>query len=735
MPTTNEWSSAPASDLQSPSMLAGPRDGAAIGGQHTVLIVDDDPDILALAALHLGQSGYRVVPASDGAEALDLYGAERPDIVLVDLCMPGLDGFEIVAEIRRREPDALVPVLMLTAVGAAVAAEKAFAAGATDFIPKPLDPVLLDQRMRCALRNSGLARELREHRDRLRHAQTLARLGSWQFMARANLFDGSDELLEIFGLRRDTPMTLERVSAMVHPDDIDRVRQRLVAMFRKPAIGAVRDLEFRIVRDDRQVRVLNLLAEPARNKRGMVYGLFGVVQDVTERKRIEERLAYLDQYDPLTGLPNRLLFRDRLHQAMLDVRVRGDLIGLLAVDFAGLATVERAVGRQASEDFIREASERLKACVGESATVSHRGGTQFLVLLPAVGQVRKVGRVAESILVGFNTEVTAGGNSAVLAPNIGIAVHSPRSEGVVDDLIQAAMVAMQRSESHGGRAYRFFKQDMHDETVTRFRLESDLRQAMDRGEFSLRFQPQILAATGQAHGAEVLLRWNQDGHRRVPPDAFVPILEDTGLIIPVGAWLLREACRQIQDFDPAGGSELTIAVNLSARQLDDQALAEMVGGVLTETGLPPHRLELEITEHHLMANMDKAVRTLRTLRRLGVNIAIDDFGTGYSSLSYLRDLPIDSIKIDGSFIRGVSGDTVNAAIVGSTVGLAHSLGLRVVAEGVEQEADFEFLRQAGCDVIQGFLTGRPLDAAAFRQWLNRTVIPGDAADGVNLARR
>jgi diguanylate cyclase (GGDEF)-like protein/PAS domain S-box-containing protein len=448
-----------------------------------------------------------------------------------------------------------------------------------------------------------------------------------------------------------------------------------------------------------------------------------VVADITERKAAEQRLMYLANYDALTGLPNRTLLRDRLEHAMLQADRSDLLVGVLFLDLDRFKTVNDTLGHHSGDQLLSVVADRLKGCVRPGDTVARLGGDEFMVVVEGVGHVEDASHVAGQIRSAFDDPILLNGREVFVTPSIGITLY-PLDDSDTDALLRNADSAMYRAKELGGDGIQFFTQDLNERAAERLSLESSLRQALARDEFILHYQPRIDTATGVVVSAEALLRWNHPELGLVGPDRFIDILEEIGLIEPVGEWVLRTACAQAVAWRAAGVPPLRMAVNISPRQFRSQGLVEQVLQVLHDTGLPANGLELEITENVLVENVAVTREIIQSLSDHGVHIALDDFGTGYSALGYLRHFRIDTLKIDRSFITELPGQGDGARLVSALVAIARSLGLRVTAEGVETEAQLAFLTDLGCQEVQGFLYARALPPAEFEDWLASHVHAG-----------
>ncbi len=439
-------------------------------------------------------------------------------------------------------------------------------------------------------------------------------------------------------------------------------------------------------------------------------------RDLEERKRTERNMRHMAHHDALTDLPNRTLFRDRLTHAMAQADRYQQKLAVLFLDLDRFKAINDTLGHNVGDQLLRIAADRLQSCVRDCDTVARLGGDEFTVIVEDVGDRETAAIVAQKIIDTFSQPFNLHGHEVFVTTSVGITLY-PDDDEHIDALLRNADAAMYRAKECGRNNYQFYVPEMNVRARERLMLENALRRALVREEFTLYYQPRVDLHSGRVIGAEALLRWRHPELGLVPPAEFVPILEETGMIIPVGEWVLREACRQNRAWQDKGLSPVRMAVNLSVRQFVQKDLAGLVGLVLTETGLAAPYLELEITEELLLEHSAANSETLDRLRDLGVHISIDDFGTGYSSLSYLKRLPIHTLKIDKSFVRDITLDADGAAIVSAIIAMACNLRLNVLAEGVETDAQLAFLRAQGCNEIQGYSFSHPLPADEFERLL------------------
>ncbi|MBF0166525.1 MAG: EAL domain-containing protein [Alphaproteobacteria bacterium] len=440
----------------------------------------------------------------------------------------------------------------------------------------------------------------------------------------------------------------------------------------------------------------------------------GIFSDITERKKAEERIRNLAYFDVLTGLPNRRLFNDRLAMAINSAKRHHQRLAILFLDLDLFKRINDTLGHSVGDRVLEEMSNRLKLSMREADTVSRMGGDEFTVLMSEIHDVDDAVRSARRIIESIREPFLVEDRELFVTTSIGISVF-PEDGDNPEVLVKNADIAMYRAKDLGRNSYQLYTPQMNAKSFERLAMENEMRKAIERGEFLLNYQVKMNLDTGGIAGAEALVRWNHPDLGLVPPADFIPLAEDTGLIVPLGEWVLRAACQQNKAWQDRGLPPIRMAVNISPHQFNQADLVGRVRGILAETGLDPKYLELEVTESVLMEHMDIAALMLNELRSLGVVTSIDDFGTGYSSLAYLKRIPIDALKIDASFMHEIATDESDAEIVSAIIGLAHNLRLKVVAEGVETEEQIAFLRSHGCDEIQGFLVSRPVSAENFEQ--------------------
>ncbi|MCG3143644.1 MAG: hypothetical protein HONDAALG_00999 [Gammaproteobacteria bacterium] len=499
----------------------------------------------------------------------------------------------------------------------------------------------------------------------------------------------------------------------VHPGD----REACMRGYRSGlATRTAFSVEYRIRGSDGRYHWLLDNGMPRYTPDGAFAGYMGHAVEITERKEAEARIQQLALFDTLTGLPNRTLFRGRLERALARAEQHGLEIGVLFVDLDRIKSINDTLGHAAGDQMLREVGRRLSAAIGKHDTVARLGGDEFLIMMPELRASEEVTRLARRILAALATPCEIHGHTLHVTASIGVSIY-PRDGRDAETLQKHADVALYKAKEQGRNTYKLFDAAMNAQAHERLLLENGLRQALTRNELLLHYQPQIDLHTRAVVGVEALLRWQHRGSGLMPPAEFIAIAEDTGLIVPIGEWVLRTACRQARAWQAAGLPPLRIAVNVSVRQLKEPSFPGTIAGILTETGVRPELLEVEVTESGIMANPDRSASILREIQEMGVSIAVDDFGTGYSSLAYLKRLPINRLKIDRSFIRDIPGDVDDVAIAQTILAMARQLQLAVVAEGVESGEILQFLQASGCEEAQGYFISRPLSAEACAEFI------------------
>ncbi|MBT8441382.1 MAG: EAL domain-containing protein [Gammaproteobacteria bacterium] len=675
-----------------------------------ILVVDDDPIVRILSEQSLRAADFRVVSLADAASVLEQIDEIRPDVMLLDVQLPGMNGFTLCEELQRREVGLNVPVVVMTAHDDTAAVARAFEVGAQDFINKPIAWAVLPHRVSNILR-------IKSAFDKLQTSEKRNRVLLRAIPDQIHIVNAQGELLECLSEAR-YPLSAGDALESFLPADAARESRDYIE--RALHTGDIQTFEHDLG-DDRGQFETRLVAQNDET-------VLAIVRDITDRKEAEEKVHHLAYHDNLTGLPNRQHFSNRLRRAIRDARKNGQMLATLYIDLDRFKRINDTLGHRVGDALLKAVAKRLDHCVRTDdavARVEHPdeyeprlarlGGDEFVVVIEEIDDEAQVdvvaNRIRDSLLAPFKYE----GHQFVVTPSIGIALY-PRDGKKIDDLLMHADMAMYEAKASGRNNYRFYSEAMNLRSVERLDLENDLQNAIRDKAFQIHYQPKIDLRTSRIVGVEALLRWKHSERGWVSPAQFIPIAEETGLIVELGEWVVRQICAQICAWDRKGIDDISVAVNVSSGQFCREELLESVLRIVWETGIRPQSLELEITESMLMRNVDETKAALYAFKDAGLRISVDDFGTGYSSLNYLKQFPLDSLKIDRSFVQDLHRDRDDAAICAAILAMAKELDLSVVAEGVEIEEQLDFLRRHNCDQVQGFLFSKPLAASEFERF-------------------
>ena len=709
-----------------------------------VLLVDDDEVTLMLTAVALRERGFEITESAGGEQALAVLTDWMPDIIVLDAMMPGLDGFATCQELRRAPSFENMPVLMLTGLDDEASITRAYQVGATDFFVKSTQWSLLAGRLRYLLRSARTRQELERSKSKLARAQDLARMGSFDWRRPTAQHPGgltlAPEGLRVFGFLPGDPVSLRSIVRMVPLPE----RRGMTRVLTEVADhGSVLAIDVPIELMDGRQRIVHIEAEPEYNEHGHNFGYTGIVQDVTDRRVAEDRIRHLANFDALTGLPNRRQLIWRSERALEHARRLGHQAAMLLIDLDRFKVINDTLGHAAGDELLVEVARRLRSCVRHSDQVmdgpldsigarSHRtleavgrlGGDEFIALLPEVGDEHDAERVSQRILEAMRDPIFVAGQECFVTTSVGVALF-PRDGHTVADLMRNSDVAMYSVKNSGRNASAVYSPMLAGRGREKLELESALHKALERNEIVLHYQPKIDVRSARMVGVEALMRW-QRGDVLVPPNDFIPLAEENGLITELSKWALNEAARQAKVWALSMGFSDSIAVNLPPRLFTRNDLVDLIHQAVSAHGVAHRAIQVEITESGLMGGLQAMIPTLHRLNEIGVEIAIDDFGTGLSSLSWLTTLPLSELKIDRSFVQYLGITPQSSAVVTAIIALARSLGLRVVAEGVENLRQMEVLHRLGCTVMQGWLFNKAMPPRELEHWLQSTVLPRKA---------
>ena len=681
------------------------------------------------------EPGMTVKAFADPVSALDWLADNTPDLVITDYKMPHLDGSEFTRRFRRLPGCSDVPVVVITVYDERSFRLSALEAGATDFLHSPVDHSefvtrarnllkLRKQQQLLHVRARRLERELRQSEQtreavlRDSHERLAQIIDTVPAMISATDRDGRCIFINTSHAEAhaidSTEVAGKSALAILGAGRAERSGKldRLVLETRK----ALPSFEEEFVDQNGNRRVLLTTKAPIRDLSGEIVSVLTTSLDITDRKRAERHLLHLAHHDSLTDLPNRMLLTQKLGMEMEFARAVGGCFALHLLDLDHFKGINDVLGHSVGDRLLSVLGRELQRVVRDSDIVARLGGDEFAILQTRIEGPKDAADLARRIVEVTSRPIDIDGKEIQATGSIGITLF-PADAGDADELLKNADLAMYRAKADGGRGFRFYSTDMQAEAHDIGRLDADLRRAVEQEQFVLHYQPQVDAKTGTIVGAEALVRWQRDDGELASPRTFLARAEANGMIVPINEWVLRRACRDAQSWRRAGLPPIRIAVNMSPVQFRRQNVGKLITDTLTETGLEPWRLELEITESIVMENTKALIRELKRLRKLGVQFSIDDFGTGYSSFRYIKAFPIGRLKIDQSFIANMDRNASDVAIVQAIIGLAKNLNLGVIAEGVETEEQRRWLAEEGCDEAQGYFFSRPLPAGEFVELL------------------
>ena len=696
--------------------------------QNILLIQDDPADARAVreALTNSGDGSFQVEwvrCCSAGLERLATDGKQITDgiaAVLVDLFLPDSRGIETFDRLFRAAPQ--IPILVLCASQDEDIAKLAVQRGAQDYLLKArLDRYLLPKALGSMVERAANAEALFVEKERAQ--VTLDSIGdaviSTDIRGHVTYLNGVAESLTGWSLGDAAGQPLEEVFQIIDATTREAVQNPMALAIRQnKTVGLTPNCV--LIRRDGVEAAIEDSAAPIHDRRGQVTGAVMVFHDVSAARALSLRMSYLAQHDSLTDLPNRILLNDRLNQAMALAHRHQQQLAVLFLDVDRFKHINDSLGHDVGDRLLQSVAQRLLGCVRKWDTVSRQGGDEFVILLSEVTRAQDAAVSAEKILMALSTPHRIDRHDLHVTASIGIVIY-PDDGTEAETLMKHADFAMYHAKDSGRSNYQFFTPDMNVRAIKRQSLENGLRHALERQEFVLHYQPTMNLETGAIVGVEALIRWRHPHLGLVPPAQFVPVAEECGFIVAIGRWVLREACRQARAWQDAGLPPMRIAINVSAAELRDKDFVAGVSAILTETGLESRYLELELTETYLMQDSTSTAAVLQALKDTDVQLALDDFGTGYSSLSHLKRFPIDTLKIDRSFVRDLTTDADDASIVSAVISMGKSLHMRVVAEGVESREQLAFLHEQSCPEGQGYYFSRPLVAKEFAKLLGRSV--------------
>jgi len=689
-----------------------------------ILIVDDTPaNLLALHSV-LDDSNYHLVDADSGKTALEiLFKQQDFSLILMDVQMPGMNGFETVELIKSRSQCANIPVIFLTAISKEEKfVSQAYAKGAIDFLAKPYDPAMLQAKVAGFVELYRVKQELQDQIRKRKKSEKKLRVASQVFEHAGEGIMITDKNAVIEAVNS----SFEKITGYSAAEAIGQTPRLLSSGRQSPEFYqmmwngliefGVWEGEIYNRRKDGELYQEWLKIVAVKNRDGKLTHYIGSFSDITAHTSAGQRLYHLAHYDNVTSLPNRVKFKETLEHELQNARRRRSTMAVFFLDLDHFKIVNDTLGHAAGDVLLREVSKRLLDCKRDNDLVARQGGDEFTGILIDLTHVEDAAIVAERILKSLAEPIVLGKEKVYISGSIGLSVYPDDGEDA-ETLTSKADTAMYHAKEMGRNNYQFHTEKMYQDSVRRIDLEAKLRHAIKHEEFELYYQPQIDAQTRQITGMEALIRWNQPQEGMISPAKFIPLAEDTGLIAEVGEWVLRTACAQAQQWQDEGIPPLLLSVNLSSHQFRKKDFMHILHAALSDSGFSPEWLQLELTERIIMHEDDFTIARLQTIHDAGIHLSIDDFGTGYSSMSYLKRFPLNELKIDKSFIDDVCSDEDDGVIVSAMINLAHGLNLKVIAEGVEDKSQLNWLEWHGCDAIQGYYLSRPLSVADFEKFI------------------
>ncbi len=692
-----------------------------------ILVVDDDPTTRLMVSEVLEGAGFAVSEADRGDAVLDSFLRLKPDIVMLDVIMPGMDGFQVCEALRALPDGDSIPVIMMTGLNDDDSVRKAYEAGATQFISKPIHWANLAHQMNYILRAKKTLERLRESETRLAEAQRIAGIGSWELDTASGEMHWSEEVYRILGIdETSSGASFDVFLECLHPND----RIQVAAAMRRVLSGNDSlSIDCRIINRKRRNLDVHAEAQVRRDVSGHPIKAVGYIQDVTERRSAEEKIRRLAYFDSLTGLPNRVHFADHFDQALDRSRRMNRKLSILFVDLDRFKRINDNYGHSVGDELLKHVAQRLSSCVRTSdqvsrgleylfdVKVSRLAGDEFLIMVENIREYQDAAKIAHRILSALSAPYVIDGVEIKVTPCIGISLY-PLDGHEKDELIRLADMAMYKVKTAGGGNFSFYSEKLNSVAIEQIDRENRLRTALAGEEFSLRYQPILDMESGRLVCVEALLRWDNPEKGVLLPAEFLPLAEKSGLGGELDEWVLRSAAGQMKLWSRQGWGAFRMSVNISGLQARKESLLDVVRRVLDDTGLHPAFLGLEFTEHALESCRADSVETLRRLREMGVRLAVDDFGASQSSINQLKRFPIDMLKIAKSVIANMLQDPDTRSLVCAIIAASRALGLDSVAAGVEQHEQRELLLSKGCGKMQGYLINPPMTASDLEMYFH-----------------
>jgi diguanylate cyclase (GGDEF)-like protein/PAS domain S-box-containing protein len=687
--------------------------------QNLILIVDDTPANLTIISEVLSDAGFDVAIATSGERALEQVHREPPDLILLDIMMPGIGGFETCCRLKADSNLQMIPIIFMTALTDVENKIKGLNLGAVDYITKPFQEQEVVARIKTHLELRQTQLKLQRSEERL--TRTLSSLQEVVWSAFLNPFELvylNSSVEAIYGLSPQDlinrpQLWLDRLEEHDRP-----LMQRCIS---QPVTCGPFELEYRVLNTNGETHWVHCTAKIQFDESKQQFRVDGILQDTSARKLIEQKLLYAAQHDSLTNLANRSFFIERLSQRLESYREQEDSqFALLFIDLDRFKNINDSLGHGIGDELLIQVAKVLLEAVRSDDLVARLGGDEFTILLDHIGEEKEALIISDRIQKNLQKPINVGTHSLTITASIGIVIGSHLYHSA-DNILRDADIAMYQAKGLGKACHQLFHQEMYEQTMHKLYMEAELKYALAKQEFFLQYQPILNLLDEQLVGFEALLRWQHPQLGPVPPDEFIQLVEETGLITKVGEYVLREACLQMHNWqrEYPSTSHLSISINLSSHELQNASFIEKIDEVIAERQLNPGHLKLEMTESSLMKNDQLSLQNLKLLKGKGIGLSLDDFGTGYSSLSYLHQFPINTLKIDRSFIQTMEPGLSSFEIIRAIITLAHALQIDVVAEGIETALQVEYLKMLECEMGQGYFYSKPLSAEAATQYLHQ----------------
>ena len=677
-----------------------------------VLVVDDDPTVRLMMSSVLESLGLCVEAVQDSEQALSFLENVIPDLLLLDVMLPGMDGFALCELMRQTPAISKIPIIMVTGCDDALSIQRAFDMGVTDFITKPIPWSWIGYRINFIIRALKSFSALEKSEKRLKNAQHLTGMGTWEWELKTDIMWFSDEVLQIFQYNpQGFDASFQSFMSSVHPVDRERV---LNATSKAINSDSSYSIDHQLLLGDGKSCYVHTEASVVTNCYGAPIKLEGTVLDITERKAAEDQIRQLAFFDMLTGLPNRTLFMDHIERIHHKAKTEESKYAILFIDIDGFKCINDTLGHVYGDLLLQQLALRLKESVrsddfASTGMIARLGGDEFVVLIDHLKIIEDVAIIAQRIITNISFPVQLGAAEVVVTASIGVSIF-PDDGQDTGTLIKHADIAMYSAKENGKNSFQYFSPSMHEAATFQLEMEKELRIAIHNNEFTMHYQPQYDLETKRIVAFEALIRWSNPKLGNILPEVFIPMAENNNLIRDIDRWVISEVCRQISVWQGSGINNLKVAINVSGKSLTHRGLVTFMRQEFEKYSISPQALQIEITEGVMMLGMAVSAATLDELKEMGVSLAIDDFGTGYSSLQNLQSLSVETIKIDRSFVSLISDINDKFPVITAIIALAQSLGLNVVAEGIEHEVQCDYLIRQGCSLGQGCLYSYPVPA-------------------------